>query len=263
MNVFNELPNVLPAFLLVLVRLTCFFMTAPVFSYRTIPTQFKIGLAVAFSLIITMTLHPEHLQFTSDYALLVLKESIVGLALGFVAGLLLNAVYIAGAFIDMQMGLSVANLIDPNSGVQTPLTGQFLYIIMIVFLFTVDAHHMLLNGIFYSYQIIPIDKLSFSLFEGNSVHMVVMLFVKMFAVAFQMALPIVGSLFLVDVAVGIVARTVPQLNVFVVGLPLKIGVGLLILFIIMPLYVTMFRDLFQWSAEAMSDLMTLMGRPMK
>ncbi|MGV3489404.1 MAG: flagellar biosynthetic protein FliR [Tuberibacillus sp.] len=253
--------NVLPAFLLVLVRLTSFFMTAPIFSYRTIPAQFKIGLAVAFSLIITMTLQPEHLQFNNNYALLVLKETIVGLSLGFVAGLLLNAVYIAGSFIDMQMGLSVANLIDPNSGVQTPITGQFLYIIMIVFLFTIDAHHMLLNGIFYSYQIIPIDKLTFSIFDGPAIHSIVLLFVKTFAVAFQMALPIVGSLFLVDVAVGIVARTVPQLNVFVVGLPLKIGVGLLILLIVMPLYVTMFRDLFQWSAEAMNNLMTLMGRP--
>jgi flagellar biosynthesis protein FliR len=255
-----NLLNMLPVFLLVLVRMTSFFMTAPVFSYRTIPAQFKIGLAVAFSLIITMTLDQSHLQFSADFPLLVLKEAIVGLALGFVAGIIFNAVHVAGAFIDLQMGLSVANLIDPNSGIQTPITGQFLYIIMIVFLFTIDAHHMLLNGIFYSYQMVPIDKIDLPLFDGPSTQMIVQLFVKMFAVAFQMALPIVGSLFLVDVAVGIVARTVPQLNVFVVGLPLKVGVGLLILFIIMPLYVTMFRDIFEWSAEAMKDFMTLMGR---
>lgn len=257
-----NLLDLLPVFLLVLVRLTSFFMTAPVFSYKTIPAQFKIGFAVAFALIITMTLDPhQHVQFNGDYPLLIIKEAIVGLAIGFTAGLLFNAVQIAGAFIDLQMGLSIANLIDPNSGAQTPLSGQFLYIIMIVFFFTVDAHHMLLNGIFYSYQMIPIDKMTLPLFDGPSTQMIVQLFVKMFAVAFQMALPIVGSLFLVDVAVGIVARTVPQLNVFVVGLPLKIGVGLLILFIIMPLYVTMFRDIFEWSAEAMKDFMTLLGRP--
>ncbi|WP_027726040.1 flagellar biosynthetic protein FliR [Tuberibacillus calidus] len=253
-----EIIQALPAFLLVLVRLTCFFLTAPVFSYRTIPAPFKIGLAGVFAYLITLTLDPAQFMINSHYALLVLKEATVGLTLGFMAGLLFYAVYTAGAFIDLQMGLSIANLIDPNSGVATPLTGQFLYIIMMVFLFTVDAHHMLLNGIFYSFQMLPLDQLSLR-FDGGVVHEMVLVFVKMFAISFQMALPIVGSLFLVDLAVGIMSRAVPQLNVFVVGLPLKIGVGLVILFILMPLYVIIFREIFQSSTDLLHELMTLLG----
>ncbi|MFC4617358.1 flagellar biosynthetic protein FliR [Camelliibacillus cellulosilyticus] len=257
MNVLNDFP----AYLLVLVRMTCFLMTAPVFSYRAIPTRFKVGLAAVFSLLITITLSGNAIKINGDYSLLLMKEAVVGLAIGFVGALLLYALQVAGAFIDLQMGFAMANLIDPGSGMQTPITGQFFYIIMVVFFFSVDAHHMFLNGIYYSFQLIPLSQLTVPMTDGQTVHMIIELFVKMFAIALQMALPIVACLFLVDVAVGLVARTVPQINVFVVGLPLKIGVGLLILFIAAPLYVMLIRELFDWSAEGMKNFMTWLGSP--
>ena len=253
--------NLLPLFLLVLVRLASFFFTAPVFSYRGIPARFKIGLSACFAWIVTLSMHDHAVPLTGAFPLIVMKEALIGLSIGFAAGLLFYAIQIAGGFIDLQTGFAIANLIDPNNGMQTPITGQFLYVLMIVFFFAADAHHMFLNGIYYSFQWVPVEGKATALFSGAGAHDISQLFLQMFAIAFQMALPIVGSLFLVDVAVGIVARTVPQLNVFVVGLPLKIAASLLILFFAMPLYVAFFRDLFDWAASGMRDFMALLGSP--
>ncbi|GGE46410.1 flagellar biosynthetic protein FliR [Pullulanibacillus camelliae] len=249
----------LPLFLLVLVRLTSFFLTAPLFSYKTIPARFKLAFAVIFSFIITATMSTKAVEWSAQYPLLLLKEVVVGLGIGFVSGILFYAVQLAGAFIDIQMGFAVATLINPESQTSSPLTGQFFYILMMVFLFATNAHYMLLNGIYYSFQMIPVDKMAVGINQSPATFHVIHLTVSMFAIALQMALPILGCLFLVDVAVGIIARTVPQLNVFVVGIPLKIGVSLIILLIIMPIYVAMFREIFELTSDAMKDFMNYLG----
>ena len=254
-----NITQVFPLFLLILVRMTSFFFTAPLFSYKTIPARFKLSFAIIFSFIITMTMQDKIIEWNADYSLLLLKEVLVGLSIGFVAGILFYAIQLAGAFIDLQIGFAVANLINPESGTSTPLTGQFLYIIMMVFMFTINAHYMILNGIYYSFQLVPVDTLSIGLTHSSTTEYVVHLTVTMFAIALQMALPIIGCLFLVDVAVGIIARTVPQLNVFVVGLPLKIGVSLIILVVTMPLLVGMFREVFEMTADAMKEFMSYLG----
>jgi len=248
-----------PLFLLVLIRLTSFFLTAPLFSYRTIPVRFKLAFAIIFSFIITATMSGKTIEFSAQYPLLLLKEVVVGLSIGLVSGILLYAVQLAGAFIDIQIGFAVATLINPESGTSSPLTGQFFYILMIVFLFATNAHYMLLNGIYYSFQLIPVDAMNIGINQSPATFQVIHLTVSMFAIALQMALPILGCLFLVDVAVGIIARTVPQLNVFVVGIPLKIGVGLILLVILIPIYVIMFREIFELTSDAMRDFMNHLG----
>lgn len=255
----QQLLNNLPIFLLVLVRLTSFFVTTPLFSYRTIPTQFKIGISVFISLIITMTMKTHAIDINGEFVLLVLKEAIVGLSIGFVAGLLFYAIQVAGAFIDLQMGLAIANVIDPQSGTSSPLTGQFYYVMALLFLLTVNGHYLLLNGIFYSYQLVPVDQLAIHIGKGVLVEYVVKLFVEMFMIALQMAIPIVGSLFLVDVGLGVIARTVPQVNVFVVGLPLKIIVSFLIMLLVIPIYIMVIQQIVNGLDQTMKTFMNLLG----
>jgi flagellar biosynthesis protein FliR len=254
----TEILTLFPSFLLCLVRLSCFFLTAPIFSYRNMPSQYKIGLSCILAYLATVTLNDTTLVINGAFLLLVLKEALVGLSMGFVAGLFFYAVQMAGTFIDLQMGLSMASVINPESGMQTALTGQLLYVFMMLFLFTVDAHHMLINGVLDSFQAIPLNQLSLGAAPGDLAHYITQVFLSSFAAALQMALPIVGSLFLVDVAVGIVARTVPQLNVFVVGLPLKIGVGFLLLLIVIPLYITFFRYLFDQTTTLFQTFQSLL-----
>ncbi|GIP62073.1 flagellar biosynthetic protein FliR [Virgibacillus pantothenticus] len=250
--------NSLPVFLLILVRVATFFATMPLFSYRTIPRPFKLGLSFFLAFLIFYTVDAPALAVDGHYFLLILKEAAVGLLIGLIAYIILSAVQIAGGFIDFQMGFAIANVIDPQTGAQSPLTGQYFYIVALLFLLSVNGHHILIDGMINSYQFIPIEQ--FVPFQNESiVRYVIDSFNYMFLIAFQIAIPIVGCLFLVDVALGIVARTVPQLNVFVVGLPLKILVSFIVLLFFMSLYVVLAKHLFEVLFETVRSLTNLFG----
>lgn len=248
-----------PAFLLVFVRVTSFFLMMPLFSYRSIPTVAKIGLGFFMALTMIFTMDIPSFEIDQTYYLLIIKEALVGLMIGFIAYLILSAIQIAGGFIDFQMGFAIANVIDPQTGAQSPLMGQYLYTIGLFFLLTVNGHHLMLDGVFYSYQFIPLDQPWISFGNENMIEYVIKAFNSMFVIAFQMSIPVVGSLFMVDIALGIVARTVPQLNVFVVGLPLKIGVSFLVLIAVMSIMMLVISQLFETMLSTMRGLMDLIG----
>ena len=183
----------------------------------------------------------------------------VGLLIGFIAYMILSAMQIAGGLIDFQMGFAIANVIDPQTGAQSPLMGQYLYTFALLLLLTLNGHHLLLDGIFYSYQLIPIDQAWIPFGNEDMVDYVLKSFNSMFIVAFQMSIPVVATLFLVDVALGIVARTVPQLNIFVVGFPIKIAVSFIVLFIVMGVMFAVMQKLFEMMFVTMRDLMKIIG----
>lgn len=254
-----ELINQLPAFLLVLVRLSTFFIVAPIFSHRTLPPQVKIGLAVFISMIAFTTITTDKvIALDALFFFLILKEAIVGIAIGFVAAMVLYIVQIAGTFIDFQMGFAIANVLDPQSGTQVSIIGSFKYMFATLFLLSVNGHHMMIDGMIMSYQLVPIDS---GLILGNEklIEFITGVFVKMFASAFQLALPVVGSLFLVDIALGLLARTVPQMNVFVIGMPLKVIVGLAIIIITLPGFFYVLSGVMRNMVNTMGQLMTLIG----
>ncbi|UQD51719.1 flagellar type III secretion system protein FliR [Bacillus methanolicus] len=248
-----------PVFLLIFVRVTSFFLMMPLFSYRTIPARIKIGLGFFLAWIMYYSIDAPALEINGEFFLLIIKEAFVGLFLGFVAYMIMSAIQIAGGFIDFQMGISIANLIDPQTGAQSPLMGQYLYSIALLFLLSVNGHHLLIDGIFYSYKFIPIDHAWIPFGNENLVNYVIKSFSSIFVIAFQMSVPVVGCLFLVDVALGIVARTVPQLNVFVVGLPLKIGVSFIVMIAVMGVMILGVSQLFETMLSTMRDLMGLIG----
>ncbi|WP_430785905.1 flagellar biosynthetic protein FliR [Virgibacillus flavescens] len=247
-----------PVFLLIFVRVTAFFVALPLFSYKTIPNHFKIGFSFFLTFIMFYTVEAPVIQIDGNFILLVAKEAVVGLLIGLLAYIILSAIQIAGGLIDFQMGFAIANVIDPQTGAQSPLTGQYFYIIALLFLLSVNGHHLLIDGIFYSYNLIPVD--AYVPFQNqNLVNFIIDTFNQMFIIAFQMAIPIVGCLFLVDIALGIIARTVPQLNVFVVGLPLKIFVSFVAILFFLSLYMVLVKSLFETMFDAMHGLMRFMG----
>lgn len=211
------------------------------------------------ALIMFSAIDAPELKIDSVYFMLIIKEAMVGLFIGFIAALMMSAIQIAGGFIDFQMGFAIANVIDPQTGAQSPLMGQYLSIIALLVLLTVNGHHLLMDGIFYSYNFIPIDQLMIPFGKENVAEFVLLSFNKMFLIAFQMSLPIVGTLFLVDIALGIVARTVPQLNIFVVGLPIKIGVSFLVLIAVMGALIAVTSDLVSTTLATMRGLMEIIG----
>lgn len=255
----DELLTNFPAFLLVLVRVTSFFVMMPLFSYRTIPNVYKIGLSFFLSWLIFYAIQPPSLEINSVYFFLIIKEALVGLLIGFTAFLIFSTIQIVGGFIDFQMGFSIANVIDPQTGAQSPLMGQYLYIFALLILLSINGHHLLIDGIYNSYHFIPINQPWLPLGNKNVVEYISMSFSSTFVVAFQMSIPIVGSLFLVDVALGIIGRTVPQFNIFVVGIPIKIIAGFVVMMIVMGVMISLVSNLIETTLDTMRDMMGLLG----
>ncbi|WP_280768967.1 flagellar biosynthetic protein FliR [Salipaludibacillus daqingensis] len=249
-----------PAYLLILVRISSFLLTMPFFSYQNIPSQMKIGIAVFMSWIIFFTEDWPVFEINYEFFLLIIKEALVGLSVGLIATILLYAIQVAGGLIDLKLGFMIANVIDPQTGAQSPLIGSYLYTFSLLFILATDAHHLLIDGVFYSYQFVPIDQLFLPFGDILVIEHVISSFNTMFIIAFQMSMPIVGSIFLVDVALGMVARTVPQVNVFVVGLPLKIFLGFIMLFLTMAPFFILVEHLVETMTLTMRTLMELYGR---
>jgi flagellar biosynthetic protein FliR len=231
----------------------------PFFSYRTVPAPFKVGFGFFLSFLLFLSIDVPILQIDSTYYFLILKEVLVGLLIGLIASIILSAIRVAGGFIDFQMGFAMANVIDPQTGAQSPLMGQYLYMISLLFLLMVNGHHLILDGIYYSYQFIPLEQGWLPLGSAGIAEYVIRSFSTMFMIALQMSLPVVGSLFLVDVALGILARTFPQLNIFVVGIPVKIVVSFIILLVVMSTMMVVVSKLFETMLMTMRGLMSLFG----
>ncbi len=240
-------------------RVLAFLAVLPIYSHRSIPNTMKIGLSLFLAWTMVFTLESPVIAFDSMYYFLLIKEVLVGLFVGLIATILLYAIQVAGGFIDYSMGFMIANVVDPQTGAQTPLTGSYLYTFALLFLLLVNGHHLLLDGIFYSYQFVPMDQVFLPFGQENIIQFVTTTFNAMFIIAFQMAFPIVGSLFLVDVGLGMVSRAVPQMNVFVVGMPLKIIVGLLLLTVFMGVFFMVVQRLFDQLIVTMRTLLQLLG----
>lgn len=256
----NQIVETLPYVLLIFVRFTSFFIVAPIFSLKGVPNQFKIGLGVFIAFIAFTSISAEEpISLDSFYILLIIKELAIGLALGFTAALVLYTIQVAGAFIDFQMGFSIASVMDPQTGSQVPIIGHFKYMLATLFLLTVNGHHLMLDGVMHSIQVFPVESIAFSVGIEGIAQFITHLFIEMFLIALQIALPIVGALFLVDIALGILAKTVPQLNIFAVGLPLKIFVGFILLLVSMPIFFFLVQLLFERIIESMAELISLLG----
>ena len=254
-----ELVPKISVLLLIFVRVSAFFVTIPLFSYKTIPSQLKIVLAFVLSWMMYYTFSIEAFTINGDYLLLVLKEAIVGLVLGLVVYIVFSAVQIAGGFIDFQMGFAMANIVDPQTGAQSPLMGQFFNFLLLLVFLAINGHHLVLDGIFYSYQFMPIDQFFPKFGDAESIEYIMKLFVAVFAIAFQMSAPIIATLFLVTLALGITGKTVPQLNIFVVGFPIKIAVGFILLVTMMGVMVAVMEKVIEMGIIGMRNLMIVLG----
>ncbi|NTZ18197.1 flagellar type III secretion system protein FliR [Paenibacillus sp. JMULE4] len=248
-----------PGFLLILCRVTSFFVVSPVFSAQHVPAQFKIGLAFFTAFIAYFgvgTAAP--VAMDSLYVLTVIREVLVGLCLGFIAYMFFTIVQIAGSFIDLQMGFGIANVIDPMTGAQSPILGNLKYIIALLLFLSFNGHHFLLEGIMRSYEWIPLDNNLFYLNNnGQLSDFMIRTFSSVFSISFQIAAPLVVALFLADVGLGLLARVSPQFNIFVIGLPLKILLGFVMLLLLFPGYETVYKDMFASMLDAIRDFFGL------
>lgn len=255
------LQQMLPVFLLVLCRISAFFVTSPLFSFRNVPNALKIGLAFFVSLIVFASMGGWAVSLPEGrYVYLILQEILVGLLLGFLAYLFFAAVQVAGGFIDHMIGLGMANVVDPLTGLHSPIIGNFKFFIGMLAFLGMNGHHHLLSALMQSYDWVPLSGGAFArIADGGVSAFLVDSLARMFYMAFQMAAPVVVAMFLVDAALGVLARTVPTFNVFVIGLPLKILTGFAILYLTVSGLAVMFRTLFGEMFRYMERLLVLLS----
>ena len=191
--------------------------------------------------------------------LFILKEAMAGIALGFVASIFLYAVRVAGTFIDFQVGFFMGNMFDPTFGTNTMLTGQFKNVLAVLVLLATNGHHLLIQGVLASFDWIALHALIPAWMDGRMSTFLLKCIAEMFMLGFMIALPVIGTLFVVDVGLGIVAKTVPQMNLFAVFPPIKILIHFLIYIFILPSFFYLLRVLFESMFEAMMMMMRIMG----
>jgi flagellar biosynthetic protein FliR len=248
-----------PAFLLVFCRISAFFIVAPVFSSKVFPRLLKLGLAFFVSLIVFLTIGFDT-SITADatYILAIFREILAGLVIGFVAYLFFTIVQTAGGFMDLQMGLAMANIVDPISGITAPIMGNFKFMLMTLVFLSLNGHHYLLKAIMDSYKWLPLDNKLFQIYYGGQLtEFLTRTFADTFLLALQVAAPIVVTLFLTDVGLAMLARTAPQYNVFVIGIPIKLLVGLAMLVILIPGFGFLFQMIFDHMFKALEQLFVI------
>ena len=250
-NPFQFDPKDVVAFVLVLMRMAGIFLTAPVFASRNIPVMVKASwiLVISFLVFPVVDFKPLALPSTGiPFGLAVVRELLIGFSIGLAATLIFTGIQLAGQIIDIQMGLGLVNIIDPMTSTQISVMGQFYFLTATLVFLSVDGHHFLLRGVADSFAVIPLGQAHFTPALGTEM---MRLFSQVFFIAFRVGAPVIGALFITNLALGVVARTVPQMNVFIVGMPLNLAVGFLIAaasmgffaFILQGLFNGMFRDL--------------------
>jgi flagellar biosynthetic protein FliR len=223
-------------FLLVLLRVGALLVVAPIFGHRLYLARAKVGMALAIALVIFPSVSHAGLNVPEGflpYALVLVREVIMGIVLGFSVLLLFISIQFAGQLAGLQMGYGIVNVIDPQSQDQVSIIGQFLNILAILLILCLDGHHIILNGLKASFDVVPLGGV---VLKASIVEKMIVLTSSLFTIAIKISAPILISLFLVSVAMGVLARTVPQMNVFIVGFPVQLAVGIFVLVSSLPLF---------------------------
>ena len=247
---FDLVQNHLAAFLIIFSRTSGIFMLSPFFGSMNIPTQIK----AAFAFSIAVVLYPvvnTPVDIPPDvwnYALMLCEEVLIGWLIGFVAAAALASINMAGKVMDMQVGYAVVNVMDPTSGQQIALIGSFMYNLAILIMLVVNGHHMILSALAESFNIVP---LATAVYNVQLSSLIVDVTGAIFLTGMKIAMPVTFAILLVNVGMGILARTMPQMNIFVVGIPLHLFMGTGVLMMVMPFFVlfldvvfnAMYRDI--------------------
>jgi len=239
----GALTNGFDSFILIFVRMAGLFLVSPIFGRRNIPSYLKVGLAFLMALILVNTIKLQKPVYDASlyaFAGLILKEALVGIVIGYVSYLVFTAIYIAGQIIDMQIGFGMVNVIDPISNIQVPVTSNLYFIMCMLVFLTLNGHHDLIKALFKSYEIIPLGG---AVFGKNLLGDMINIFGNTFVIGFKIAAPVVAAMLIADIALGVLSKTVPQLNIFAVGLTMKVIVGMLVMFITLEMFKTVMEVL--------------------
>lgn len=236
-------------FLLAFGRAAGLFMAAPFFQNKTFPVQIRVLFTFCLALVAAPFVHFKDDLFEVNLwvaMVLMVQEALIGLISGFMMNLTFYAVQLSGFFMDTPIGFGMVNVLDPTSDTNIPILGQVFSLITGLIFLTVNGHHTVIISFVKSFETVP-PGMFFIKKEATAVFL--QAFAQMFILGFQISIPVVGSIFLADVTLGIMAKLMPQINIFVVGYAIKIVIGLMMLILFMPPCVSLIERSFANSGD--------------
>ncbi len=259
-QVLIDIFNNADLYMLIFVRIIGFLVFMPVIGGNNGIAMLKIGLAMAISTIIFTSGNVTEVVYVNSimgYFMLILKEFFVGAIISYIVFFVFNSVYFTGHMTDQQIGYSMANVFDPMTNNQVPITGNLYYFSLCALFIINRGHHMVITAIFYSYKSLPIGK-SYILGNSGLFFGIINIMVEFFKIGFLFALPIIGVILTMDVVLGVLVRAVPKMNVFVVGMPLKVIAGLATLWVIVPIFSEIYYRIYNLVSELILNSIKVM-----
>lgn len=230
---------------LLFIRISGLLISSPIFGRKNVPNIAKIGFCAVLT-VVFMTGLPEPEIYPAydglmEYALVIIRELGFGVALGFVLTTMFNLTMTAGAIMDYQIGYSMASIYDFQNNSQTPISGSLFNIMMLLLFLLYDGHLKLIEVIYKTIAAIPIGA---AMAPPEILWVAAEVMTKSFVLAVMVAMPILATGIMIEVALGAVIKTVPQMNMFVVGIPIKIIIGLIVMLMTFSLFANFTKDIF-------------------
>jgi flagellar biosynthetic protein FliR len=227
MDLLTFSPEQIKAFILIFIRVSIVLFLLPIFGSNIVQMRLKAGLALIIAVILCSVIRPDINSFPETLLStvnLILSECVIGMIIGLMIRMFFSAVQLAGQLIGFQMGFAIINVLDPQTGTQASIIAQFGYWIVVLVFLLLNGHHLLLNGLKESFDIINVGsiRLNQGLFQT-----VVAASSRMFLLAIKIGAPAIAALLFVSAAFGICAKFAPQMNILIVAFPIKIVVGLI------------------------------------
>lgn len=248
------------SFILIFSRVLSMLLSIPVLGAKNVPKVYKIGLGFFITLILINVVKIDSNFVPGDISVMVLGiggEFLIGFIIGILAKLIFTAVDIAGEIMGYQMGFSIVNVIDPQTSSQVPIVGTFQSILCTLIFLSINGHHYFLAALAESFNIIP--PLRFGL-SGDLLNGIVKFLGMIFVLAVKIGAPVMVALLITNVAMSIVSKTMPQMNIMAVGFPITITVGLVIMIISLPLLAFLIEKVFTDMQGNMFDILNVMRR---
>jgi len=235
------------------VRISGMLIMVPLLSGTYVNTRVRLMLAVFITLAVapSMDLPPPVDPFTLHGVMLIVQQVAIGFAIGLVFAIVFQAFIMAGHLASMAMGLAMATMVDPATGVNTPIIGRYFTIVATLLFLLFNGHVFVFQAVHYSFETLPIGL---RFFNQDSLWLLIEFGSQMFVYGVAIALPLVTALLLVNISFGVISRAAPALNVFAVGFPITLLVGLIMLILITPLLLPNLQHLMDASHNVLTQL---------
>jgi flagellar biosynthesis protein FliR len=239
-------------FLFPLARIMGLIATAPILSNRAIPARIRMGFGAAMTLALIPALPPSGLIVGSWPGLLaLLQQMLIGIALGFSMRVVFTAIDLAGELIGLQMGLGFAMFYDPDNAAQSPVISEFLGLLAMLIFLSINGHLMLLAVIGNSFEWWPVGA---DLFPANGWMAIARWGSTIFSAGVMLALPVIAALLVVNIALAVLTRAAPTLNLFAIGFPVTLIAGFVMLLLSMPFFAPALQQLFDYGLRTVAQL---------